>query len=314
MRLPWWLATRVARPLVSKPHLALMPGWQFGSGTDAPGTRVQLRTRLWERARDEGTNHPVVVPWYGGGRIRLFLGNDMSYCVYVGGSFEPNEFTLLDAVLRPGMVVVDGGANDGFYTVFAARRVGRNGTVVALEPSAREYARLLSNVRLNRLRNVVALETALHREPGRAALAIAETGHEGQNALGETVTNPTVEVVDHVEVAVDTLDAVVGRLGLRRVDVIKLDVEGSELAALQGATATLERFRPLLQLEAEAERLAGQDAAPGDAVDFLDAHGYHTFVFDPESGRLRPPKRPDEPEGNLIAAPVGWEPPELPTS
>ena len=52
------------------------------------------------------------------------LGNDNSLCLYVCGSFEPNEFAFLDKVLKPGMVFVDVGANDGYYTLFAAQRVG----------------------------------------------------------------------------------------------------------------------------------------------------------------------------------------------
>ena len=77
----------------------------------------------------------------------MFLGHDVSSQVYIAGCFEPNEIVFLDRILKPGMTLVDAGANDGLYTVFAASRVGPKETVWAFEPSNRELARLKHNVR-----------------------------------------------------------------------------------------------------------------------------------------------------------------------
>jgi FkbM family methyltransferase len=247
--------------------------------------------------------------WYDGIRIRVFLGNDMSLCLYVGGSFEPNEFVFLDAVLADGMTFIDGGANDGIYSLFAARRVGRNGTVLAVEPSAREFARLLANLTLNRRLQVTAVRAALGGEEGKADLAVAELGHEGQNTMGASVSNPKVATAGHETVSVTTVDALVEAHNLGRVDVIKLDVEGSEVDALLGARRTIERFQPLIQVEMESERLASQGRTKDDLRGLLAAANYDLYVFDSSSGSLREAREPDEPEGNAIAAPHGWKPP-----
>ena len=71
-------------------------------------------------------------------------------------SFDPNEFVLLSHVLKPGMVVVDGGANAESMSLFAAQRVGAAGRVIAVEPSSREV--LLASLRLNEIENTTARE------------------------------------------------------------------------------------------------------------------------------------------------------------
>lgn len=232
----------------------------------------------------------------------------MSLCLYVGGAFEPNEFVFLDAVLREGATFVDGGANDGMYALFAARRVGATGAVIAVEPSSREYARLLENVRLNGL-PVTAVRVALGREPGEATLSIAETGHEGLNTIGEAVSAPTVQTSGRERVRVVTIDELVEEHGLDRVDVIKLDVEGSEVDALLGARATIARDRPLILLEAEDERLASQGRTRDDLRAVVEELGYRLHVFDAQTGTLRPAAAPREPEGNAVAAPADWSSP-----
>ncbi len=85
------------------------------------------RAAAWDFALEQKLRVPLSIPWYAGTTVDVTLGNDQSLCLYVSGSFEPNEFAFIDRVLAPGMTVIDVGANDGLYTVFAARRVGPSG-------------------------------------------------------------------------------------------------------------------------------------------------------------------------------------------
>lgn len=310
-RLPATLVTASARALAYGRPLGIEPGWRFDIGAEDRHQLTRLRRNLWTYYRDRRIDEPVIFRWYDDLRIRLFLGNDLSLCLYAGGSFEPNEFALLSAVLRPGMVFLDGGANDGLYSLFAARRVGPEGLVISVEPSGREIERLRANVELNGLTNAQPRRLALGTQAGTATLSIAEHGHEGQNTLGLRVSNPTVETVGHETVPMETIDNVVSQMGLTRLDFIKLDVEGSEVDALSGARATIGRFRPLMLLEAEDERLASQHRTKADFVAMIDDLGYELWVFDQLDAQLRPARRPTEPEGNTVAAPFGWEPPRL---
>jgi FkbM family methyltransferase len=308
---PQRLVELVAGALARAKPLAPEPGWYFDVAAHDASPRVRFRRDLWEYYRVRRIERPVTLRWHDGLKVRAFLGNDMSLCLYVGGSFEPNEFVFLRSVLRPGMVFLDGGANDGLYSLFAARQLGPDGIVIAVEPSEREYERLVANLSVNRLATVRPQKVALGKEQGTGTLAIAEQGHEGQNTMGTSVSNPTVETTRHESVVVDTIDELVIREELTRLDFLKLDVEGSEVDVLEGARETIGRFRPLMLLEAEDERLASQRRTKEDFVRLVTAFGYKLWVFDRDSGQLRPARRPLEPEGNVIAGPATWTPPTI---
>lgn len=119
----------------------------------------------------------MTVRWLADTNLKMYLGNDLSWCIFVGGAFEPNEFFFLSTVLEPDMTFVDVGENEGAYTVFAARRVGAGGRVVAVEPSTRELKRLAGNLEVNRLQNVTLVRAA--------------TGdRQGVGPLGDCVLRP----------------------------------------------------------------------------------------------------------------------------
>jgi FkbM family methyltransferase len=308
---PVRLIRATAQALARGKPLALEPGWRFDIGAEDTREIAQWRRALWNYYRDHGLDQPVIFRWYDALRIRLFLGNDLSLCLYAGGSFEPNEFTFLRAVLEPGMVLFDGGANDGLYSLYAARRVTPSGVVLAAEPSTREFGRLQANIAVNAVANIRELKVALGGQSGSATLAIAEGGHEGQNTIGSHVSNPTVRTAAHETVELQTIDAIVDEQGLKRLDFVKLDVEGSEVEALNGAVKTISRFQPLMLLEAEDERLASQNRTKADFTSAVRGFGYEMWVFDDDTAQLREPRTMDEPEGNVVAAPRGWRPPLL---
>jgi FkbM family methyltransferase len=159
-------------------------GWTFGAGHAESSPLTKVRLALWTYFEHHRLYAPFTIRWHDKLKVTIYLGNDLSRCLYVGGTYEPNEFMFLSQVLEPGMTFIDVGANDGLYTLFAARRVGANGKVLAIEPSRREFARLERNVRLNRLMNVQALRVAASDREDWAVLRLAGFGHEGQNTLG----------------------------------------------------------------------------------------------------------------------------------
>lgn len=306
---PFWLV-RLAVRLVARPApLRPEPGWHFDWKHADRDSLTVFRRGLWNFFHEHGLARPVTIRWYDRLRVRIYLGNDLSKCLFVNRSYDPNEFVLLREFLRPGMTYIDAGANEGLYTLFAARRVGRNGRVVAIEPSPRERERLRENVRTNRLRNVELCDFALSDKGGDAILAIAGYGHEGQNTLGDRVSNPLVQTEHHERVQLTTLDRLVSELELKRVDAVKLDVEGSEVQVMRGGAETIARFRPVIQLEVEEHALALQGNTRAELVDTIDSLGYEVFVFDARTAALRPPVDESELRSNVIAAPRGWRPP-----
>jgi FkbM family methyltransferase len=198
------------------------------------------------------------------------------------------------------MTVVDAGANEGLYTLFAARRVGPSGRVLAVEPSLRELGRLRANVRLNRLDNVRVVPQALADREDKARLLLAEAAHAGQNTLGAFIY-AGVAAADEVMVDRVRLDDLLAAQGHDRIDVIKLDIEGAEFAALRGAEETVARCRPALLFELSDDALQRQGASAAALLDFLRSYDYRLYTFDPATG-LPLAAEPDSDLGlNVIA-------------
>lgn len=141
------------------------------------------------------------------------------------GTHEAIECRTVGALLRPGMTVVDGGANAGLYTALAAACVGASGRVIAYEPQPHTCARLREMVARNRLPGVEVVEAALTGDDGR------------QKLVGDTLADSSDPA--GVWVATRRLDDEARRLGLDFIDLLKLDVEGYEPHALIGAHALL---------------------------------------------------------------------------
>lgn len=277
------------------------PCWRFDADWENPDPLFQERRSIWEHFRKGGRQVALEVPWYDGLRVRFYLSNDTTKQAFIAGCFEPNEFAFLDGLLKPGMTFIDAGGNEGLYTLFAAARVGPGGRVLAFEPSAREFSRLRENVHINHLKQVEAVKAALSDRGGTAPLRVAEDNHAGHNTLGDFAYNTAT--LHHEDVPLVRLDDAVRERNIARVDVIKIDVEGHELALLRGARAVLERDHPVLLLELNDGALNKQGTDAVEVVELLTELGYAIRVFDSESGEVVSAEGRPLSE-NLVAVPV----------
>ncbi|MDX6262741.1 MAG: hypothetical protein QOH84_4429 [Kribbellaceae bacterium] len=174
---------------------------------------------------------------------RLDLRDNLQAVLYYAGRYEPAVTRFLRAELKPGDVVLDIGANIGLHSLGAARQLRElgGGKVIAFEPAADSLDKLRAAAELNGLADLITLvPVALGERKYQAALHAdsrydpADSGVRSLQADGEVVQ----------DVPVIRLDDWAREQSLDRVDVVKLDVEGSEAAALAGATRTLVRFQP----------------------------------------------------------------------
>lgn len=280
------------------------PGWRFAE--EYYDRRLWLACRrgaLWEAAKKHAAAMPLRLSWYDGTMVDVTLGNDNSLCLYVCGSFEPNEFAFLHGFLKPGMVFIDVGANDGYYTLFAARRIGRAGKVIAVEPSTRERINLRRNLVHNGLDNVHVVPAALGAVPGDANLHLAQGVHSGHNTLGK-FAHEDVKAANLERVTVKTLDAVAVDLDLERIDFVKIDVEGAEASVIAGARAVLSSMRPVMLLEINDGALCAQGIGADALLASLRVEfGYEILVFSPTTGLLEPLSDGTALSANIVAAP-----------
>jgi FkbM family methyltransferase len=292
-----WLA-QCAPP---SPMLKLYPGWRLGAGEKRSGSlSTELRRQIWSAIRV-----PVITPWLEGLSVYAYPGNETSTSIFVTGNYEPNEFFMLSQVIRPGMIFVDAGANMGLYTLFAARKTGEHGIVLAIEPSTRECARLLQNVEINSLSNVRLVRNAVSDSCSDVDLLVAEDEWSGHNTLGSFAYDTPLALKETVPS--DRLDNIVLREGLSRVDIIKLDIEGAEFRALKGAAGILERFQPLLLLELADRALCHQDSNSSQIWDFCRQNNYRIYAFDQGTGLPVPAQqKPFYDSENIIAIPESY--------
>ncbi|MEJ7590683.1 MAG: FkbM family methyltransferase [Planctomycetaceae bacterium] len=166
----------------------------------------------------------------------LFNRND----TFVGRSMElygewcEEEIELLAQVVKAGDVVLDVGANIATRTVPLARMVTDSGFIVAFEPQRLVFQNLCANLALNSLRNVIAKEVGVGSSNGWIPVPAIDP-RQMLNFAALPLGNSATELVRLVRI---------DDLKLDRCNLIKVDVEGMEVDVLNGAVATIARFRP----------------------------------------------------------------------
>jgi FkbM family methyltransferase len=237
-------------------------------------------------------------------KVHVLPNDDLSRALYISGLYEPSTLIVLQRVLSPGATFVDVGANAGLFSMVASRWVGSDGHVYALEPSERENARLLDHVTLNSLSNVTAVRQALGGLNGSAPMRVARFPHAGLNTLAASFAYADVPTERIETVPTSTLDRFAEERGLERIDVIKMDIEGSEFDALSGAAGVLDRFRPVLIVELSRGALSGRATTPEAIVRLLASARYVLYRIGRSAELIRLAPDAIAPEGNIVALPV----------
>lgn len=195
-------------------------------------------------------------------RLDIYVGRSLD----LYGEFSPDETDFLCALVGPGSVVLDGGANLGAMTLPLARRVGPFGRVIAVEPQRLTFQALCANVALNSLPNVTTLQVALGKAAGSLTIPPLDLT-QAQNVGGFSVKgHASGESVRTI--AIDDLR-------LPGLSLLKLDLEGMERDALAGARQTIQQAQPVLYVENDREE--HRDALIAD----IRALGYRLFWHAP---------------------------------
>ena len=215
--------------------------------------------------------------------VRLALDRaDASVSVQiVEGAYEPHVAATLDRLLRPGDVFVDVGANIGYHTVRGARSVGSTGRVIAVEANP-ENARLIAHtIAVNALANVDLVPLALSADRGYMTFG-AHLGSNGGFLVGDAASAASARGTLVPTLRMDDL-------GLDRVDVVKIDVEGAEALVIDGAAGLIERTRPTFVMEFSVE-MTGRVSRrqPKEHLDRFLEWGYSIAIIDRETAEANP--------------------------
>lgn len=255
-----------------------------------------LATRL--QSKFPSISIPIHVPpagWY------LAGCSEVDYRILFD-CFEVAETQFMQRYLQPGMTVLDIGAHHGYYSLIASRAVGEQGRIHSFEPAPRERAHLKKNLALNRCRQVSVHGFALGGTRGSATLFQVETKLDGCNSLRrqDAALNST-----RIDVEVVPLDQFLAEHHVKKVDFIKMDVEGGELSVLEGASALLDHaYRPVILAEVSDLRTKAWGYSAIEIVRYLEKKRFRWFEIAAGGSLGRVNTTADLLDRNMVAVPA----------
>lgn len=199
-------------------------------------TSGQFRYLLRQKLGSQWQDIPETVYAIKDGR-KFEIGPDGVYWgIYYGLGYEPEVTNILANLVKPDDVVLDIGTNFGWYTTLFAQIVGNQGKIHSFEPSPSTYEKLQKNIELNNCQDlVIANRSAMGEHEGTAQINVfTQRSHAcaSLSTLGETDYQA-------FDTPLTTLDLYMKKQGIERINFLKIDVEGSELAVLKGAADLL---------------------------------------------------------------------------
>jgi len=215
--------------------------------------------------------------------IRLYPEGEVAEFLSFPRLFERYELQLVAKSLKPGMRMVDVGANIGLYSILGSSRVGDTGRVWAFEPSRESYDRLVRNLQLNECGCVQPIQVALGDAPDRLSTLTCDAGYGDAYRYLSPVTahgggSPSGEVV-----RATTLDACAAEYDIKQIDLIKIDVEGWEYRVLLGASETLAANHDVrVVFESEPDWCERAGCRQQDSFELLRDAGFQLYAWDTE--------------------------------
>jgi len=205
--------------------------------------------------------------------LDLCEGIDLS--IYLFGAFERETAKAICGLLRQGHVALDIGANIGAHSLPMARCVGDSGKVFAFEPTSFAFTKLQRNVGLNRdvERRIVLEQVVLGDVSGTD---VPEGIYSSWPLAGSSQLHGKHKgrLMPTTGARTSSLDDYVAKAGIDRVDLIKLDVDGSECAILRGAVQTMKMHRPPLVMECAPYALKEAGSSLEELCDILSGQRY----------------------------------------
>lgn len=211
---------------------------------------------------------------YNGMPLVVILGTTEGRAILEDGVYEADSIHLLEKMIAPGMTFVDVGANVGQYSLVCSRLVGPTGKIYAIEPTPAVINLLEKNIAKNKLTNVQICRLAIIERNGEVDFYLSKTRRIGTSSVFENRRSRAGKI----RIPCQTLDAFAADKGLGKIDVVKLDIEGSEYAAIQGAPGIFAGENPpiiFIEFNEYMLRRAGRSCA--ELYGLLSELGYALF-------------------------------------
>ncbi len=178
---------------------------------------------------------------FGNVKFAIYPKNEMTRILYVSRTYEEETMNFLQKELKHSDIFLDIGANNGTYSMFCSRLCKQ---AFAFEPSKRDFARLKKNKELNNFTNLTIENVGLSNQKNKATILIADDYHSGQNTMETKFVYSSVALKEKQEINLIKLDDYVKEKEIKKIDVIKIDVDGHEMMVLEGAKDIIDEKKP----------------------------------------------------------------------
>lgn len=232
----------------------------------------------------------ITIDWIDQLKINIYPGNKICRALYIRGVYDPNQISIVRDMIPQNGVLIDVGANMGYFSLAVSTKLD-TGHIIAIEPSNRDFQRLTANIQLNNLQNkILAINCGLSDTIEISKLHVACEENSSLNTFSPVFKYKGIEESEIQDVNVQTLDQIVENLHLQTVDFIKLDIEGSELKAINGAKKTIQKFHPHILIGTNPQLLEKNGSSINDLWKTLEDLGYVMYFIDYNPFRLVPIK------------------------
>jgi FkbM family methyltransferase len=205
-----------------------------------PFYRIYVDLKDRATLKEKGANGRDIYRTVFGDLFWLDKNNFIDQCIIKYSCFEKDSTLTTKKILKSGDVVLDIGANIGYYTVFMSKIIGKDGKVLCFEPTKYYRDVLKKNVQVNKIENCEIFDYGISDKNFKQKIYIG----------GSTATMHWVgkdKPIEEEEIYLKSLDEV--DLSLTKLDFIKIDVDGHEPAVLKGAMNTINKYKPIILLE-----------------------------------------------------------------
>ena len=237
----------------------------------------KLRKKSYSKFEQNKLKEIVTNNCLGDLKMQINPYNYMGGSIYWSGFHHITEIVYLNRFLHADMNFVDIGANQGEFSLFAATII-KDGQIYSFEPVKRQFTTLIKNIELNKLDSIIPFNFGLSNTKGELPIFTSTNtklhhgNHEGLSTLYPTEERNIIEDTVQLEVF-DTLFFE----SLKRLDFIKIDIEGAELFALQGMKKTIDKFKPEILIEINDETFHSAGYSSMDLISFLAEFGYKPY-------------------------------------
>jgi len=216
---------------------------------------------------------------------KMFLDSKDSLLFSIIGAYEPFETELVKKEIKKGDVVLDLGANIGYYTLIFAKLVGEKGKVFAFEPEPDNFALLKKNVEINGYKNVVLVQKAVSNKTGKLKLYLCKDntgGHSIHPFESPQDGNQSIEIeATRLDDYFKTYDG--------KIDFIKMDIQGAEKEAVQGMSSLLKKNKNVKVVsEFWPSGLKQGGIEPEEYLELLTGFGFKLYEVSEREKKIKP--------------------------